>query len=79
MREALSYAIDGESLIKDVMNGSVSPAEGVVPPRSAGAAKTGEYSYDPAKAKQMLAAARRARPQGEDHLGGRGVRRRHLG
>jgi ABC-type transport system substrate-binding protein len=38
------------------MNGLVRSAEGVVPKTLAGFAKTGEYTYDPAKAKSMLAA-----------------------
>ncbi|MBW8731003.1 MAG: ABC transporter substrate-binding protein, partial [Terrabacter sp.] len=55
VREALTYAVDHESLIKALMNGQVTSAEGVVPTTLAGFAKTGEYTYDPAKAKQMLA------------------------
>ena len=55
VREALSHAIDHDSLIKALMNGQVSSAEGVVPATLAGFAKTGEYTYDVAKAKQMLA------------------------
>lgn len=56
VREALSYAIDHKSLISALMNGQVSSAEGVVPKTLAGFAKTGEYTFDLAKAKQMLAA-----------------------
>jgi peptide/nickel transport system substrate-binding protein len=55
VREALTYAVDHESLIKALMNGQVTSAEGVVPTTLAGFAKTGEYVYDAAKAKQMLA------------------------
>lgn len=55
VREALSYAIDHDSLIKALMNGQVSSAEGVVPKTLAGFARTGQYTYDVAKAKQMLA------------------------
>jgi peptide/nickel transport system substrate-binding protein len=54
VREALSYAINGESLISDILVGSVIQADGVVPPELAGATKTGEYRYDPDKAKHML-------------------------
>ena len=57
VREALTYAIDHDSLIKALMNGQVSSAQGVVPTTLAGFVKTGEYTYDPAKAKQMLADA----------------------
>jgi ABC-type transport system substrate-binding protein len=54
VREALSYAVNGESLINDIMQGSVVQTTGVVPPDLEGAAKVGEFRYDPAKAKQML-------------------------
>lgn len=57
VREALTYAIDHDSLIKALMNNQVSSAEGVVPKTLAGFARTGAYTYDPNKAKQMLAAA----------------------
>lgn len=57
VREALTYAIDHDSIIKALMNGQVTSAEGVVPTTLAGFVKTGEYTYDPAKAKQMLADA----------------------
>jgi len=56
VREALSYAIDGTSLIRDILQGSVVQASGVVPPDVAGAAKVGSFTYDPARAKSMLAA-----------------------
>ena len=78
VREALSYAIDGESLIKDVLIGPVSAAEGVVPASLAGCAKTGTYIYDPARPRQCSTTAGRHRPQAEDHLGDRRVRLRHL-
>ncbi|MFK0006138.1 ABC transporter substrate-binding protein [Paenarthrobacter sp. NPDC090520] len=54
VREALSWAIDGEALVKDVLVDSVSQAEGVVPSSLTGYAKTGTYTYDPAKAKSTL-------------------------
>lgn len=54
VREALSYAIDHESLIKALMDGQVSSAEGVVPKTLAGFAKTGQYTFDKAKAQSML-------------------------
>jgi peptide/nickel transport system substrate-binding protein len=56
VREALSHAIDHDSLIKALMNGQVTSAEGVVPSTLAGFSKTGEYTFDVAKAKSMLAA-----------------------
>ncbi|MFC7597445.1 ABC transporter substrate-binding protein [Terrabacter sp. GCM10028922] len=55
VREALSYAIDHDSLIKALMNNQVTSAEGVVPTTLAGFAKTGDYTYDVTKAKSLLA------------------------
>jgi peptide/nickel transport system substrate-binding protein len=57
VREALSYAIDGDALINDVLQRSVAPVSGVVPPDVTGATTVGKYRYDPAKARQMLKAA----------------------
>ncbi|MET7400031.1 ABC transporter substrate-binding protein [Dactylosporangium sp. NPDC005572] len=56
VREALSYAVDHDSLISSLMNGVVTSAEGVVPKTLAGFVRTGQYAYDAAKAKQMLTA-----------------------
>ena len=54
VREALTYAIDGRALVEDVLVGSVTQAEGVVPLALSGAIKTGTYTYDPAKARAQL-------------------------
>ncbi len=56
VREALSHAIDHDSLIKALMNGLVESATGVVPATLSGYTKTGEYTFDKDKAKSMLAA-----------------------
>jgi peptide/nickel transport system substrate-binding protein len=56
VREALSYAVDSRTLIDTLMSGQVSNAEGVVPKTLAGFVKTGDYTFDPEKAKSMLAA-----------------------
>jgi peptide/nickel transport system substrate-binding protein len=56
VREALTYAIDGESLARDVLIGSAVPATGPAPSTLDGAVKTGTYQYDPRKARQMLEA-----------------------
>ncbi|GAA2339673.1 ABC transporter substrate-binding protein [Streptomyces cuspidosporus] len=56
VREALSYAIDGEALVRDVLTGSAQQAEGVVPLALRGAVRTGSYVYDPGKARKKLAA-----------------------
>ncbi|MBD1590429.1 ABC transporter substrate-binding protein [Arthrobacter sp. S1_S22] len=55
VRKALSMAIDGEVLVKEILVNSVSAAEGVTPSSLTGYHKTGEYVYDPAKAKAQLA------------------------
>ena len=57
VREALTYAINGDALIHDVLQGAVEPVRGVVPPDVTGATAVGAYRYDPAKARQMLDAA----------------------
>lgn len=54
VRQALSYAIDGEALVKDVLVGSATQADGVVPLALSGAVKTGTYTYEPRKASQLL-------------------------
>lgn len=59
VREALSYAVDHETLISALMAGQVTSAVGVVPETLAGFTKTGEYAYDPEKAKKLLAEAGR--------------------
>ena len=57
VREALSHAIDGKSLLTNLMSGLAEQCDGVVPATLAGYVKTGSYTYDPAKAKSMLADA----------------------
>ncbi|OZF01609.1 ABC transporter substrate-binding protein [Rhodococcus sp. 15-1154-1] len=54
VREALTYAIDGESLARDVLIGSAVQATGAAPSTLSGAVETGQYTFDPAKARQML-------------------------
>lgn len=56
VRRALSYAIDGESLIKDILQDAVVEVSGVVPPDLAGAASVGSFAFDPRRARQELAA-----------------------
>ncbi|MCX2730141.1 ABC transporter substrate-binding protein [Saccharopolyspora sp. NFXS83] len=57
VRRALTFAIDGRTLIDDVFTGSVAPATGPVPGTLAGAVRTGEYVHDPRRAQELLAAA----------------------
>lgn len=56
VREALTYAIDGASIIDNIMLGSVTALEGVVPLKLIDAAEVGQFSFDPARAQQMLSA-----------------------
>ncbi|QUH03630.1 ABC transporter substrate-binding protein [Saccharopolyspora erythraea] len=57
VREALTFAIDGRTLVEDVLVGSVEQAGGVVPATLSGAVRTGDYTFDPRRARQLLDAA----------------------
>ncbi|MEZ0494120.1 ABC transporter substrate-binding protein [Kineococcus sp. TBRC 1896] len=54
-RQALSMAIDGKSLVEEVLAGTAVQAEGVVTSNQDGYVKTGEYVYDPGAARKILA------------------------
>ncbi|RZT19461.1 peptide/nickel transport system substrate-binding protein [Mycobacterium sp. BK558] len=54
VRRALTYAIDGAALIDNVMQGSATAARGVIPLALDGAIETGQYTYDPDRAKSEL-------------------------
>ncbi|MFD6342201.1 ABC transporter substrate-binding protein [Streptomyces sp. NPDC060131] len=54
VRRALTYAIDGDALVDDVLNGSAEEAGGVVPLALEGAVRTGSYTYDPGRARALL-------------------------
>ncbi|WP_128374427.1 ABC transporter substrate-binding protein [Streptomyces cavernae] len=54
VRHALTYAVDGESLVRDVLTDSAEQARGVVPLAIEGAVRTGSYTYDPRRAKSLL-------------------------
>ena len=56
VRRALTYAIDGTSLVDNVMQGSATAARGVIPLSLDGAIETGQFTYDPDRAKSELAA-----------------------
>ena len=58
VRQALNYAIDREAIIRFVLRGQAVAARGVLPPGVAGfdPGRSG-YTYDVAKAKELLAAA----------------------
>lgn len=54
VRRALTYAIDGRSLIENVLQNSATASKGVIPLSLDGAIETGEYSYDPDRARHEL-------------------------
>ncbi len=58
VRQALNYAIDVESIIKVVMGGYATRATGIIAPSVAGyTADVAKYSFNPDKAKSVLAEA----------------------
>jgi peptide/nickel transport system substrate-binding protein len=56
VREALTYAIDGATIIDNILLGSVTALGGVVPLKLVDAAEVGQFSFDPSRASQMLKA-----------------------
>lgn len=54
VRQALSFGFNSKSVVDGILGGTVTSAKGVVPQTLAGATETGEFTYDPAKAKAML-------------------------
>jgi peptide/nickel transport system substrate-binding protein len=54
VREALTYAVDGEALARDVLIGSATSATGPAPFTLDGFVETGHYRFDPRRARQML-------------------------
>lgn len=57
VRQALNYAVDRESIAKNIYLGAADPLIGPVSPGAAGYAEMSGFKYDPAKAKQLLAEA----------------------
>jgi ABC-type transport system substrate-binding protein len=65
VRQAINYAIDTDRIIERLVSGRGTHAAGVIPPALGGYDSTRKpYKYDPAKAKQLLAAA--GHPNGID-------------
>ena len=65
VRQAINYAIDIDRIIERLISGRGTRAAGVIPPALGGYDSTRKpYPYDPAKAKQLLAAA--GHPNGID-------------
>lgn len=57
VREALSYAIDRQTIIDTINAGSGQPADAIIAPGVFGYYSTGVREYDPEKAKDLLAEA----------------------
>ena len=57
VRQALNYAVDKAAFMKVVFNGAAEPLRSPIPPKLGFYKEQGEYAYDPAKAKQLLAEA----------------------
>lgn len=54
VRQAIGYAIDREKIIKELLFGQARLADSILPPESWAYARGTQYTYDPAKAKQLL-------------------------
>jgi peptide/nickel transport system substrate-binding protein len=57
VRQAMAYALDVDTMIKDLLQGIGKRAQAPIPLGVFGAAPQTPYAYDPAKAKQLLAEA----------------------
>lgn len=57
VRRALNYAIDKHAFARVVFSGHADPMDSPLPPRMAFYVKQGEWPYDPARAKALLAEA----------------------
>jgi peptide/nickel transport system substrate-binding protein len=57
VRQAMNYAVDVEAIIESVLNGLARPIDNPLLPEAFGYIPTPVYSYDPEKAKSLLAEA----------------------
>jgi ABC-type transport system substrate-binding protein len=57
VRQALNYAVDKEAIVKNLYQGRALAAGGMVAPLTTGYVRIEGYSYNPEKAKQLLAEA----------------------
>lgn len=54
LRRAIQYAVDQDAIIQGAYSGTAEPSFGVVSPGLVGRRTSAGYSYDPAKAKQLV-------------------------
>lgn len=54
VRQAINYAVDKQTMIKNVMFGAATEMDSIMAPSLFGYSKVGTYAYDPNKAKQLL-------------------------
>jgi ABC-type transport system substrate-binding protein len=57
VRQALNYAVDKETIVKSIYQGRALVSQGIVAPLTTGYFPVQGYSYDPTKAKRLLAEA----------------------
>ena len=65
LRQAIAYAIDRETIIHDLLLGQAKVAHSIIPEESWAYSPGQKYSYDPAKAKQLLDEAGFRDPDGD--------------
>jgi peptide/nickel transport system substrate-binding protein len=65
VRQAIAYAINREDIIKNLLQGQARVAHSMLPPESWAYAPGTVYSFDPAKAKQLLDEAGLKDPDGD--------------
>lgn len=69
IRQALSYAIDREAIIRDVYRGQARPAHSVLPPGQwAFEPNATDYKYDPERAKKLLDEAGKTEKNGQPRM-----------
>jgi len=65
LRQAIAYAIDRETIIRDLLLGQAKIAHSIIPEESWAYSPGQQYGYDPAKAKQLLDEAGFRDPDGD--------------
>lgn len=65
VRQSIAYAINRESIVRDLLQGQARVADSMLPPESWAYAAGQQYKYDPARAKQLLDEAGLKDPDGD--------------